>query len=78
MVSAYCLISTEPGRASEIYKKVGSLDGVNSIEAVTGAHDLVARVEVDSMEKLTEIVFSKIRGINGVTDTSTLTVVDLE
>lgn len=78
MVNAYCLISTEPGKASEIFEKVKELEGVNSVEAVTGSYDLVARIEVDSLELLTETVFSEIRSINGVTSTSTLTVVDIE
>lgn len=78
MGDAYCLISTKPGTASEIFEKVEELKGVVSIEAVTGSYDLVARIETESFELLTETVFSKIRGIDGVTSTSTLTVVDLE
>ncbi len=78
MVDAYCLISTEPGMASDIFEEVEDLKGVVSVEAVTGSYDLVARIETESFELLTETVFSKIRGIDGVTSTSTLTVVDLE
>ncbi len=77
MVDAYCLISTKPGEASDIFEEVEDLDGVVSVEAVTGSYDLVARIETESFELLTETVFSKIRGIDGVTSTSTLTVVDL-
>lgn len=77
MVDAYCLISTDPGKSSDIFEEVEDLEGVVSVEAVTGSYDLVARIETESFELLTETVFSKIRGIDGVTSTSTLTVVDL-
>lgn len=76
MVDAYILISAEPGTARDIFEKVEELDLVKSVEAVTGSYDLVAKIRADSLEKLTETVFSKIRGLKGVTSTSTLTVVE--
>ncbi|KXA90647.1 hypothetical protein AKJ62_00325 [candidate division MSBL1 archaeon SCGC-AAA259D14] len=76
MVDAYILISAEPGTARDIFEKVKELDLVKSVEAVTGSYDLVAKIRADSLEKLTETVFSKIRGLKGVTSTSTLTVVE--
>lgn len=78
MVEAYCMVSTEPGKEKEVFDEVDGLEGVVSVEAVTGSYDLVARVETDSFETLTETVFSKIRSIDSVTSTSTLTVVELE
>ena len=78
MVEAYCLISTEPNTTSEVFKNVEDLNGVVSAEAVTGSYDLVVRVETDSFEILTETVFSEIRSVDGVTSTSTLTVVEIE
>lgn len=78
MVKAYSLISTEPGATSEISKKVTDIEGVESIEAVAGPYDIVAMIEVDSLEKLTGAVFGKIRGVDGVTSTTTLIVVGLD
>lgn len=78
MVDAYILISTEPGTAREIFEKVKVLKSVKTVEAVTGSYDLVAKIEADSLETLTETVFSKIRGLSGVTSTSTLTVVEIQ
>lgn len=77
MVNAYSLISTEPGMTSEIFKEVRDLEGVKSVEAVAGPYDIVARIEVDSLEKLTGTVFGSIRGIGGVTSTTTLIVVEI-
>jgi len=77
MVSAYCLISTEPGKTAEVFQRGKSIAGVKKAECVTGSYDVVARVEVDSPEKLTKAVFGDIRSIAGVTSTTTLIVTEL-
>ena len=77
MVNAYSLISAEPGKTAEVFKKVKLIDGVSKAEAVAGPYDIVARIEVDSLEKLTKAVFGDVRGIAGVTNTTTLIVVEL-
>jgi len=77
MVNAYSLISAEPGKTGEVFRKVKAIGGVKKAEAVAGPYDIVARIEVDSLEKLTKAVFVEIRGIPGVTNTTTLIVVEL-
>jgi DNA-binding Lrp family transcriptional regulator len=77
VVKAYSLISAEPGRTSEVFERVKQVEGVKLAEAVAGPYDIVARIEVDSLEKLTKTVFGEIRGIPGVTNTTTLIVVEL-
>ncbi len=63
---------------TEIFDEVKDIEGVQSVEAVAGPYDLIANIKVDSLEKLTGTVFGNIRGIDGVTSTTTLIVVDLE
>jgi len=77
MVNAYSLISAEPGKTSDVFKKVKAIDGVKQAECVAGPYDIIARIEVDSLEKLTKVVFGDIRSILGVTNTTTLIVVEL-
>lgn len=77
MVNAYSLISAEPGKTSDVFKKVKSIDGVKRAECSAGPYDIIARIEVDSLEKLTKVVFGDIRSILGVTNTTTLIVVEL-
>jgi DNA-binding Lrp family transcriptional regulator len=77
MVKAYSLISAEPGKTSEVFAKITAIEGVKATEAVAGPYDIVARIEVGSLEKLTKTVFGDIRGIQGVTNTTTLIVVEL-
>ncbi len=77
MVNAYSLISAEPGKTAEVFRRVKALEGVKKAEAVAGPYDIVARIEVDSLEKLTKAIFGDIRSISGVTNTTTLIVVEL-
>jgi len=77
MVNAYSLISAEPGKTAEVFRKINAIEGVKKAEAVAGPYDIVARVEVDSLEKLTKAIFGDIRGIPGITNTTTLIVVEL-
>lgn len=77
MVSAYSLISVEPGRTKEVFDRVKKVGGVKRAECVAGPYDIVARIEVDSLNKLTKAVFGEIRSIRGVTNTTTLIVVEL-
>lgn len=77
MVNAYSLISAEPGKTAEVFRKIKTIDRVRHADVVAGPYDIVARIEVDSLEKLTKVVFGEIRGIPGVTNTTTLIVVEL-
>ena len=71
------MISAEPGKTTEVFRKIKMVNGVKLAEAVAGPYDIVARIEVDSLEKLTKAVFGDIRSIPGVTNTTTLIVVEL-
>ena len=77
MVSAYVLISTEPSKTAEVLRRMKGIGGVKKAECVTGAYDIVARVEVDSPEKLTRVLFGDIRGMAGVSATTALIVTEL-
>lgn len=77
MVNAYSLISVAPGKSTEIFRKVKEVDGVKSAVAVAGPYDIVAKIEVDSLEKLTRVIFDDIRTIPGITNTTTLIVLEL-
>lgn len=77
MVKAYCLISTDPGHTNAVFEKIKTIDGVKLAEAVAGPFDIVARIEVESLERLTKIVFGEIRTLPGVTNTATLIVFEL-
>lgn len=74
MVNAYCLISTAPGKTMEILQKVKEIDAVKLADSVAGEFDIVTRIELDSLDKLSKIVFGEIRVMPGVISTMTLIV----
>jgi len=77
MVNAYSLISAEPGKTAEVLRKIKAVEGIKKAETVAGPYDIVAQIEIDSLEKLTKIIFGDIRSTPGVTNTTTLIVVGL-
>ena len=74
MVTAYCLISAAPGKTMEVLQKVKAIDEVKLADSVAGEYDIVTRIEVESLEKLSKIVFGVIRVMLGVMATMTLIV----
>ncbi len=78
MVSAYVLINTEPGSLAEATKKMTSIEGVRSVEAVTGPFDAIAYAEAPTPEELGHLVVSQMQKISGIQKTLTCLVVSLE
>jgi DNA-binding Lrp family transcriptional regulator len=76
-VSAYILIQTEVGKAAEVAKEVGDIDGVVSAEDVTGPYDVIARSEAATVDELGKMVVSRVQMIEGITRTLTCPVVHL-
>jgi len=75
---AYVLIDVMVGRTKEALKAMEGIEGVKSVHAVTGPHDLIALVECENLKSLGEVVLSQIRGVKGVTRTVTCMVIDLD
>ncbi|MBS3815517.1 MAG: Lrp/AsnC ligand binding domain-containing protein [Hadesarchaea archaeon] len=70
-------MSVEPGKTMEVSENIKGMEGVKTVEAVAGPHDIVVSIEVDSLDILTNTVFGEIRSISGVTSTTTLIVVEI-
>jgi|MudIll2142460700_1097286.scaffolds.fasta_scaffold1352705_2 DNA-binding Lrp family transcriptional regulator len=76
-VKAYVLIDVMVGKNEEILKAISGMEGVKSIHAVTGPHDLIALVEGEDLKSMGDIVLSRIRGVKGVIKTLTCMVIDI-
>jgi DNA-binding Lrp family transcriptional regulator len=76
--TAFVFINTEPASMPEILKEVKAVNGVEEAEMVYGVYDIVAKVKVDTMDKLKQIIAYQIRRINKVLATQTLLVVRQE
>lgn len=76
-VSAYVLIQTEVGKASQVTKAVGDLAGVVQVDGVTGPYDVIARADSADLDELAKQVVMPIQEVEGVTRTLTCPVLQL-
>ena len=76
-VSAYILIQTEVGKASDVANAVRGLPGVVQADDVTGPYDVILRTEAGSIDELGRMVVSQVQLVDGITRTLTCPVVHL-
>ena len=75
--SAFILIQTEVGKASEVTTAIRALQGVTSAEDVTGPYDVIVRADAESLDELGKLVVAKVQAVPGITRTVTCPVVNL-
>jgi len=74
MVSAYVLIKVKPGSDAKIKEEMEKWEEVKKVDIIYGEWDLIAQVEVDRFEKITEIVIKRLRRMPEVRATMTMLV----
>ena len=77
MVSAYILIQTEVGKASNVTREIGQIKGISSVDGVTGPYDVIARGEAVDLDELAKSIVMPIQAVEGVTRTLTCPVLQL-
>jgi DNA-binding Lrp family transcriptional regulator len=68
---AYVLIETVVGRTREVTSAIERLEGVKSVDPVTGPYDIIAVVEGESLNEIGDLVTGKIHPIVGISRTVT-------
>ena len=71
VAKAYVLIETEGGQSKGIIDLLGKMNGVKSVDIVTGPYDIIAVVEEDSLNEVGDLITGKIHPISGVSRTVT-------
>ena len=69
----FVLIIAAPAHEHEVYYKLSKVSEIIELHPLFGEYDLIAKVDAEDFEKLGSIVVNKIRTIEGVIDTKTLT-----
>ena len=77
MVSAYVLIQTEVGKASQVTKSVSDISGISAVDGVTGPYDVIARADAADLDELAKRIVMPIQEVDGVTRTLTCPVLQL-
>lgn len=73
MAVGFVLIGTEPKKEREVYDYLLKIEEVVELYPLFGEYDLIAKVEAEDYETIGEVVVAKIRSIEGVRTTKTLT-----
>jgi DNA-binding Lrp family transcriptional regulator len=68
---AYILINVLPGQTSSVVKALGQIKEIKKIDPCWGKPDIIAVVDIPDQDALTQLVLSRIHGIEGVTQTDT-------
>ena len=68
---AFVLIETAVGRTKEVATALEQLDGVKSVDPVTGPYDVIAIIEAENLNAIGEIVTGKIHPTPGISRTVT-------
>jgi DNA-binding Lrp family transcriptional regulator len=76
MAAAYILIELTGGKAKDALKKIKAIKGIECVSAVTGPFDAIAYAEAKDINKLGDMVVSKVRAVNGVNKTISCVVVE--
>jgi len=77
VVQAYILIQTDVGKAADVARAIGALQGVTRAEDVTGPYDVIAQAEAPSVDDLGRLVLAQVQTVPGITRTVTCPVVHM-
>ncbi len=73
MAIGFVLINVAPGLERSVFDTLIRWDEIQELYPLFGEYDLIAKVAAPDYESLSDVVVHKIRKVNGVTETKTLT-----
>jgi DNA-binding Lrp family transcriptional regulator len=74
LVVAFILVATTSCSSYEVKDRIAEVPGVKEAHVVFGQYDVLVKVDVPDSETLRKLVFGKIRSMEAVISTATLTV----
>jgi len=69
----FVLIKTAPAEERDVIDVLNNIAEVVEVHSLFGEFDLIAKIKAENFNKLGQVVVNKIRSIDGVEDTKTLT-----
>ena len=72
---AFVLIEAAVGTNKEVVTALKQLEGVKSVDTVTGPYDVIATIEGETLNDIGDLVTAKIHPTAGITRTVTCLVV---
>ena len=68
---AFVLIETAVGKSKEVVAALSKLEGVNSVDTVTGPYDIIAVIHGETLNDIGDLVTGKVHPIPGISRTVT-------
>jgi len=76
MAEAYVLVNCDLGTEDKVIGGLKQIEQVKEVHGTFGAYDIIAKVQTESADKLREVITWKIRKMDKIRSTLTLTVVE--
>ena len=73
MAIGFVLLHISPLHEYEVFNKLSKFHEVIELHPIFGEYDLIVKIQAEDYESIGKIVLNKIRTIEGVVDTKTLT-----
>lgn len=70
-MEAFILLQVHAGADATVARRVADLPGVLAVSVVTGPHDIVVKVEADSIDELGKRILRPMSEIEGISRTLT-------
>ena len=71
-MKAFVLLNTELGMESKIVEALNEVEEITNIHSLYGIYDLIIEMEAETMDRIKEVVFNKVRRLDNVKSTITL------
>jgi DNA-binding Lrp family transcriptional regulator len=72
---AYVLVETAVGKTKAVVTSLKKMEGIKSVDTVTGPYDVIAIVEAATLNDVGDIITSRIHTVEGISRTVTCLVV---
>jgi len=71
-MKAYVLLNSELGREYSVIEALQGVNEITNIQTIYGVYDIIIEMETDSIDRLKEIIFNKVRRLEYVKNTISL------
>jgi DNA-binding Lrp family transcriptional regulator len=71
LAKAFVLIETAVGKTKEVVAILNKIEGLKSVDTVTGPYDIIAVIEAEDLNKIGDLITGKIHAIEGIARTVT-------
>ena len=70
-VKAFIFIECNVGSTKDVIEGLKRFKGIKSVETVTGPYDIIAILELESLQEIGDLVTQNVQKVNGITRTVT-------